>query len=135
MIPLKPLVAEPRPHRGWIRAIRDALGMTNKDLAKRIGVSPQRIHQFERGEVEETIKLDTLRRVAAALDCDLVYFLVPRQSLADTVHRQALRRAQEYLAPLAHHSRLEDQEPDIGDTEAQLAETAEELIDRKGLWS
>lgn len=109
--------------------------MTSMELAKRIGVSHQRIHQFERGEVEETIKLSTLRRVADGLDCDLVYFLVPRQSLTDAVNAQALRKAQEYLAPLAHHSRLEDQEPDIGDTEAQLAEVAEELIDRKGLWS
>ena len=30
-----------RPNKGWIRALRDALGMSSADLARRMGVSQQ----------------------------------------------------------------------------------------------
>lgn len=135
LIPLSSLTTEPRPHRGWIRAIRDALGMSSTELAKRMGVRQQVVNQFERNEVNGSIKLDTLRRVADNLDCELVYFLIPRQSLTEAVKAQATRKAREYLEPLEHHSRLEDQEPAPADREVQLAELAEQLIDRKGLWA
>ena len=84
---LRPLADEPRPHKGWIRAIRDALGMSSTELAARIGVSQQRVSQIEQGELQETITLETLRRAANALDCDLVYVLEPRTSLDEAVRK------------------------------------------------
>lgn len=133
--PLQPLVEEPRPHRGWIRAIRDALGMSSTELAARIGVSQQSVTEFERSEVRDSLRLETLRRAASGLDCDLVYFLVPRTSLNEAVEAQALRKAAQLLGPLAHHSRLEDQAVSEADTGAQLAELADDLTDRRGLWT
>jgi len=59
---LRPLADVPRPHRGWIRAIRDALGMSGTELAVRLGVSQQTIHDLERSEQHDTMKLETLRR-------------------------------------------------------------------------
>jgi predicted DNA-binding mobile mystery protein A len=109
--------------------------MSGAELADRMGVSQQVVHQFESNEVNGTIKLDTHRRVADGLDCDVVYFLIPRQSLTGAVDEQALRKARDQLGPLGHHSRLEDQEPSVEDRQAQLAERAEALIDRRGLWS
>ncbi len=132
---LKPLADEPRPHRGWIRAIRDALGMSSTELAARIGVSQQSVSQMEHSEVQDTITLETLRRAANALDCDLVYVLEPRTSLDEAVREQAHKKAARHLAPLAHHSRLEDQALSNDDEAAQLEEFASEFIDRKGLWS
>ena len=58
------------PWQGWIRTLRDALGMTGADLARRMGVHQSRIPAIERGEREQTIKIDTLARAAEALDCD-----------------------------------------------------------------
>ncbi|MDK1039657.1 MAG: mobile mystery protein A [Actinomycetota bacterium] len=132
---LRPLADEPRPHRGWIRAIRDALGMSSTELAARIGVSQQRVSQMEHSELQETITLETLRRAANALDCDLVYVLEPRTSLEEAVREQANKKAARHLAPLAHHSRLEDQALSNDDEAAQLEEFASRFIDRKGLWS
>ena len=66
-----------RPPRGWLRAIRDALGMTMQQYAGRLGVSQPRIIALEKSEVEDTVTLGTLRRAAAALDCQLVYAVVP----------------------------------------------------------
>ena len=132
---LRPLADEPRPHRGWIRAIRDALGMSSTELAARIGVSQQRVSQMEHSELQETITLETLRRAANALDCDLVYVLEPRTSLEEAVREQANKKAVRHLAPHAHHSRLEDQALSNDDEAAQLEEFASRFIDRKGLWS
>lgn len=132
---IRPLAAERRPHKGWVRAIRDALGMSSTELASRIGVSQQMVSELEGSEVRDSVKLATLRRAADALDCDLVYFLVPRTTLDDAVMRQATRKASEHLGPIAHHSRLEDQSLSSDDTRAQIEELASQFVDRRGLWT
>ena len=133
--PLRALTGEPRPHAGWIRAIRQALGMSGRELGERLGVSQQTIPSIEASEQRETIKLETLRRAADALDCDLVYFLLPRRSLDELVTEQARRKAAEHLEPIAHHSRLEDQSVALTETVAQIDALAEGLVDRRGLWT
>lgn len=132
---LRPLASEPLPHRGWIRAIRDALGMSSSELAARLGVIQQSISDLEGSEVHDTIKLETLRRAADALDCDLVYFLLPRTTLDEAVNVQAQRKAAKLLGSVAHHSRLEDQTVNDDDATVQLNELAAGFIDRRGLWS
>ncbi|WP_419842663.1 mobile mystery protein A [Candidatus Poriferisodalis sp.] len=124
-----------RPAKGWIRALRDALGMTSADLAQRMGVSPQRVYAIERSEQHMTLKLSTLERIAHAMDCDLVYALVPRTSLENCVTTQAGRRAAEHLRSVAHHARLEDQVPTERDLAQQIEELASDLVERKGLWT
>lgn len=132
---LRPLADAARPHKGWVRAIRDALGMSSTELAARMGISQQTVPNLERSELHDTIKLETLRRAADALDCDLAYVLVPRTSLDDAVRAQARRKAARHLEPVAHHSRLEDQSVDDDDAAAELDELAARFIDRRGLWS
>lgn len=109
--------------------------MSTTELAARIGVSQQAIPGLERSERDDTIKLDTLRKVADGLDCDVVCVLVPRRSLEDAVALQARHQATRHLGPVAHHSRLEDQSVDTDDTAAQLDELAARFIDRRGLWT
>ena len=134
-IPLRGLAAWLTPHRGWIRAIRDALGMSGSELAMRLGVRQQTVHDLEVSEQRRTIRLDTLARAADAMDCDLVYALVPRTSLEESVRSRARRKVADYLGPIAHHSRLEDQAISDEETEALLDDLAERFIDRRGLWS
>lgn len=133
--PLRPLLGEPRPHRGWIRAIRDALGMSTTELASRMGVTQSSVVDIERSELRGGIKLDTLRRAAAALDCEFVYFLVPRTSLDESVRAQAHQKAARHLGPVAHHSRLENQELSAAAAASQLDDFAERFVDHRGLWS
>ena len=66
------------PVRGWIKAIRAGLGMSSEQLAKRLGVRQPSVVSLEQSEAKGTIALATLRRVAEALDCTLVYALVPK---------------------------------------------------------
>lgn len=133
--PLREVAHGPAPHRGWIRAIRDALGMSTADLAARMGVVQSRVSAIERAEASGSIKLDTLRRAAEALGCDLVYVLVPRMSLGDMVRAQARRKASSHLEIVGHHMRLEDQSIDEEDRVAAVEDLAERLVDRRGLWS
>ena len=74
-----PSVRQSKPVRGWIKAIREALGMTAEQLAKRLGVKQPSVVALEQSEAKGTIELATLRRVAEALDCTLVYALVPNK--------------------------------------------------------
>lgn len=123
------------PHGGWIRAIRDALGMPAVILASKMGVVESTVHRLEASERAGTAQLDSLRRAADAMDCDVVYALVPRQPLSDQVDAQARLKAYASLVPVLHTMALEDQEVS-GDAVARLIEEhAAEWRDRPGLWN
>lgn len=77
------------PVHGWVKAIRQALGMTTAQLAQRMGIRQPSVVALEQSEVRGTIELATLRRAAEALDCTLVYVLVPNQPLDATVRDRA----------------------------------------------
>jgi len=97
------------PMRGWIRAIRDALGMTAEQLARRMGVQRQRVHALEKGEVAGTATINSVRRAAEAMDCVFVYALVPRDSLEANVERHARKYAEKIHAAVQHSMVLEQQ--------------------------
>ncbi len=106
---LPPLQKMQRPHKGWIRAVKEALGMSSKQLAARLGVSPPRITALEKSEVEETVTLASLRRAAEALDCALVYSFVPKGSFEEVLQTRARRIAAEIIGKVDHTMRLEAQ--------------------------
>jgi predicted DNA-binding mobile mystery protein A len=122
--------AAPRtpPADGWVRAIREALGMTTTHLARRLGTSRQAISELERREVRGTVTLDALRRAADALECDLVYALVPRTDLRAMREHQAKRHAERELGRVAHSMRLEAQYVAPAEHRQQVAERADELL-------
>jgi len=124
-----------RPNKGWVRAIRDALGMSGSELAARMGVSQQVVSEIERNERQYAARLETLQRAAEAMDCELIYALVPRTTLEETVDAQARRKAALHLAHVAHHGRLESQEVSLDTYAAQLEELTSWFAERRGLWT
>jgi predicted DNA-binding mobile mystery protein A len=106
---LKPLGQATRPPKGWLRAVRDALGMTTSQLARRIGVSQPRIVELEHAEISGSVTLNSLQRAAEALGCRFVYALVPERPLAETVRARAELVAETQLASVRHTMNLEDQ--------------------------
>lgn len=115
---------QPRPPRGWVRAIRDALGMTSRQLALRMKLSQPTIAALEKSEAMETVSLKTLRQAAEALNCQLVYALVPKATLEETVRARAHELADEQLARVHHTMRLENQAlraRDLADERARIA--------------
>ena len=114
------------PVRGWIKALREALGMTTAQLAGRLGVKQPSVVAMEQSEVKGSIELATLRRVAEALDCSLVYALVPNRPLETTIRDRASVFARSRLGPVEHSMLLEDQAVKAADSEARLDEIVRE---------
>lgn len=124
------------PARGWIRALRDALGMTAAQLAARLGVSQPTLTALEKGEVDGTVTLARLRRAAEALDCTLVYALVPKRPLDDVLRERAGIIADRQLARTNQTMKLENQALEASELKAERARLIESLIegDPRRLW-
>jgi predicted DNA-binding mobile mystery protein A len=135
-VTLRPLARAQRPPKGWLRAIRDALGMTTMQLGKRLGVSQPRIVELEQSEVSGSVTLNTLQRAAEALGCRLVYALVPDRPLTDTVRERAELVATRQANAVAQSMRLEDQEVTDREVAKELRrQQAERLLRRPArLW-
>ena len=125
-----------RPQRGWVKAIREALGMTTAQLAKRLGVSQPRVVGIEQAEAKGAITLDSLERAAHALDCQLVYALVPRKPLDALIAERASRLAATRLNSTRHSMALEAQALDANDEDEQRKRLIRQLIEQAGseLW-
>jgi predicted DNA-binding mobile mystery protein A len=125
-----------RPPRGWVKAIREALGMTTGQLARRIGVSQSRAVDIEKAELTGSITLDSLGRAARALDCELVYALVPRKPLEETVEERATALAINSVKATRHTMALEDQSVDEEDEREQVRQLAKQIAEKSGskLW-
>lgn len=127
---LGPVTRYASPVRGWIKAIREALGMSTAQLAKRLGVKQPSVVALEQSEAKGTMELATLRRVAEALDCTLVYALVPNQPLEAIVRERARNFARRRLEPVEHSMLLEGQKVTAKDAGARLDEIVRETNPR-----
>jgi predicted DNA-binding mobile mystery protein A len=134
-----------RPAVGWISTIRDALGMSQLELAFRLGVCPSRVCQMERAELEGSLRLGTLRNAAAAMNCDLLYVLVPRMPLDTMVRQQAEFQARVQIAAeqdaIERERASDDRDANKVTNDALEARTeriailADELAESRGLWT
>lgn len=106
---LTPLTQTPRPTKGWVRAIRDALGMTTSQFAQRLGVAQSTAVELEKSEAERRITLQSLDRAAEALGCRVVYVLVPDKPLQTTISERARLVAERKLAAVEQTMQLESQ--------------------------
>lgn len=115
-----------RPSDGWIRAVRKSLGMSVRQLATRMRVTQQALSQLEAKELNETVSIKTLRKAAEALNCRLVYALVPNDGgLQGILDKQALMKAKDIVSAVDHTMQLEAQ--GVGNLQQKIKETAEEL--------
>lgn len=124
------------PNEGWIRTIRTSLLMPINSLSKRLGITPAGLSKLERSEANGTITLNSLRRAAEALDCELKYSLVPRSSLKEMKEQQAIKKAKEQLRSVNHTMKLEDQEVDQSSQQVLIDELVKNLLESnsKDLW-
>ena len=125
------------PRKGWISEIRRALGMSASQLATRLNVTGPAVSQYEKGEVNRTITLETLEKVAAALGCEFVYALVPKVSLDDLLQRRARRLATEMIERTSHSMHLEQQDVSENESKKQIEDLTQQLLaDRpRTLWN
>jgi predicted DNA-binding mobile mystery protein A len=129
-----PLTA--RPARGWVRAIRDALGMTTAQMATRMDVTQPRITELEKAEVHGNITLNSLERAAEALGCRVVYVLVPERPIEQTLTERATKLAERQMTAVEQSMRLEAQEvTNAKQRQAALQKLIAKLLERPArLW-
>lgn len=125
--PAKGLRNRPPPAGGWTRTIRQALGMSIRQLGQRAGLSANAVVSIERNEAKGSVRLESLARIAEAMDCDLVYAVVPRESLEEMIRRQALRAADQVVGRVAASMELEDQSTAPEEKRRQIEELADRL--------
>ncbi len=125
---LAPLRSVDRPRKGWLKVIREALGMTGEQVAERLEVTKSMVSKYERAELDETITLATLRRVASALDAELMYAVLPRKSIEELRRERALTAARRRVQSVHQSMALEDQAVSAEECERQIAELADELL-------
>jgi predicted DNA-binding mobile mystery protein A len=119
---LKPLGKYAVPVHGWVKAIRQALGMTTEQLSQRMGIKQPSVVALEKSEVRGSIELATLRRAAEALDCTLVYAFIPNRPLEVTVRDRARAFLRRRRRPVEHTMLLENQQVPHADSDAELEE-------------
>jgi len=135
--PLRAFANTSRPRSGWIRAVRLALGMTQPQLAARLGLTRQSLNDLEKAEAGGRITLESLERVAKALGCRLSYAIVPAAgSLAATRAQRAEEIADRRLSAVSHSMKLEGQGVTEKETARQRARMVDELLRGSGrkLW-
>lgn len=130
---MRPATRLKPPVRGWIKAIREALGMSSAQLSKRLKLSQPTVFAMEQSEMKGTIQLATLRRIAEALNCTLVYALVPNDPLETIVRAQARKVAKRRLQSVEHSMLLEDQGVPAKDFEERIDAIARDMNPR-ALW-
>lgn len=134
--PFRRLVHAQTPRGGWVRAIREALGMSAQQLGTRVRVKRQTIENLERSEAGGRISLDSLNRVAKALGCRVVYALVPEEPLDELRRERARLVAESIVRPVSHSMRLEAQSIGKREEQRQKEELVQKLLqgNPKKLW-
>ncbi len=123
--------------QGWIRSSRTAIGMTLKQLATRLGFSVPAAKNFEMREVDEAITLASLRKIANAMEMDLVYYFKPKQdSLDDLLQIRAELKAKELMESSNQATLLENQEADNKNKSREYDRLITEIRNQKlsSLW-
>lgn len=122
------------PRTGWVREIRNALGLSQSQLAARAGVSRATVQQMELAEAQRRITLASLDKLAAAMGCQVALVIVPKAgSLEDLRRRQATAKAEAIL-----HERTRDNKhpPRPADLERRKQQLVTRLLrgSRRRLW-
>lgn len=131
-----PLLAKSAPRNGWIRLIRSALGIQTSILAKKLNCSAANVSLLEKSEKAKTISLNKLDEIAQALNCKLVYSIIPMEPIDQMLVKQANKIAKKQIRAINHSMALEQQ--GLNDKQVKLQEKllAEELLqgNLKKLW-
>lgn len=121
---------EKTPPSGWIRAIRGALGLTTRQLAKHLGIDQSAIVQLEQREAQGNATIGLIDKVARAMGCKVVYAIVPKHPYKDLeaiIDERAKALARELTNRVEHSMQLENQGSERNDSERQIERLAHDL--------
>lgn len=123
-----------KPPYGWIHYIRDAFQMSSKALAKKLSISPSAVTEIEKAEITETLSIKRLRKIADELNCDLVYYLLPREDIKLSIEKRARHIALKRVMEANLHMDIEDQALREEFLKEQIDDLTHQLKYSKKLW-
>jgi predicted DNA-binding mobile mystery protein A len=115
------------PKEGWIRTVRKSLGMSGAQLGRKLGVTRAYISNTERAELSSSVTLKTLEQMANAMDCRLVYAIVPEKDMAGIISKKATEKARAILETTNKHMALEDQGLSPNQVQSEIERLADEM--------
>ena len=118
---------------GWVKYTRSVLGMTLKELASRAGLALSTIAQAERRESEGKITIETLRKLADAMECEFVYAFIPKDDITELLRKKAIEKAKRTILKADTHMSLEDQKV-TEELQFRIEMLAEKLIEKGKVW-
>ena len=126
-----------RPPEGWLKTVKKALGMTGPQLAERLGVSKWQVSKTEKGELAGSVKLETMQKMAEAMDCKFVYAVIPKNDVEQVIQEQARKKARKRVNEASTQMALEAQSLDKQRFESEIERIASELMDKmpSDFWS
>ena len=125
------------PPIGWIKAIRNGIGMSMEQLGKKLSITKQGVMDIEKREKEGAITIKSMQEIAKALDMQFVYGFVPDAgSLDQMIEMRALEIAKTIVQRTSTTMKLEDQANSKERIEKAIKERATEIINKtpKILW-
>ena len=134
---VRDIAALESPQDGWVRTLRQALGMTTSQLAARMGITRQAVLQMEAAERKQTVTWSSLRKAATAMDCEVVYAVVPKGSLTQVLLRRSRTLAEKHVQRIAHSMKLDAHVVGPAEQERQVEELAAHLAAERSraLWA
>ena len=130
---LRSIAKDANVRTGWIAYMRQAMSMTLSTLAKATGLSPATVQQIEKREKVGKVTIETMQKIAAAMECEFVYALIPKQDLGDLLKEKAMARATRIVREADVHMTLEDQRVSE-DIEDRIERIAEDLLAKGDIW-
>ncbi len=133
--PWRDRLTERPPPGGWTKAIRQALGMSSRQLANRLGITRQAVIDLERREKDGRATIGALTKAARAMGCELVYAVVPKSNLEEMIRNRARNVAARRLRRVSHSMALEAQSTTAEEEDRLLDELAADLLKHpRSLW-
>ena len=125
------------PPIGWIKAIRNGIGMSMEQLGKKLSITKQGVMDIEKREKEGAITIKSMQEIAKAMDMKLVYGFVPNEGdLEQMIETRAIEMAKKIVERTSNTMKLEDQANSKERIEKAIKERASEIINNtpKILW-
>jgi len=125
-----------KPNGGWVKAVREAISMSQKELGKRLSISQVAIDKLEDREIDGGVTIARLSAAAEAMNCDLVYGIIPKDgTFEELVHNQAQKVADSEIERISQTMKLEDQEiTDSKSASTIIGYKSRGIVDSKRLW-
>lgn len=113
-----------------IGRLRELLGMTQAQLAKRAKQNPRLIRRLESSTEKADPQLSTLQKTAEGLGCELLVQMIPKRPISQLMEAQALKKARQLVQLAKGSSAMEEQQPSAQITELQIQELAKTLLQK-----